>query len=466
MISLASTIHKKQFLLLLPFFIFIISFLLRIYKLPEFAAYHEDQVRDMLFIKEHYDNQTAILLGPKASVGNFFLPPFWYYLMSVVYFISDSPVAQAFMVALISALTTVAIFFFMTKFFDLWSAVFASLIYAASHFSIEHSRFAWNPNPIPFFIVLSLIGLYYFLYKKKDSGFIVAAISSNLALQLHYQGSIIFLFIFFYVIYKRRLSWRLFILYSFINIVLFLPFFVYEFTNNFKNTQGIVDFVLQNRSQRYFGVPVFIKFMINDFSLFLSSVFIFKQQIIGYILLAVFCFSFIFVKPKNDTEQTLWHMVLFSIILLFVYRNSLIPFYLLFLIPLLIMYFVIVAKNIMGKKLATYTFIVFLSLGLITSPTFAQTDKTYVSLKEVVTNISQNKNYCVTYDIFKETFIEKKLTYLFAISHNPPAIQNCKKEFLICEPAKCTIALTQFKKTIKIKSLSTHTGVFIYEVTR
>ena len=75
--------NKKEAFIILG--LFFLAFFLRIYKLPAFLSYHQDQVRDLLFIKSHFDKKTIFLLGPKASIGNFYLPPFWYYLMALSY---------------------------------------------------------------------------------------------------------------------------------------------------------------------------------------------------------------------------------------------------------------------------------------------------------------------------------------------------------------------------------------------
>src|SRR3989338_8218992 len=190
---------------LIIIWIFFLGFFLRIFRLPNFISYHQDQVRDLIYIQDHFQQGQMILLGPKASVGNFFLPPFWYYLMAIGYFFSPSPVAPAFIVALLSALTIIVIYKFCEKFFCQRIAFFAGLIYAVSHVSIEHSRFAWNPNPVPFFTILTFYFLYTFIFEKKESGFYLGAIFANLAFQLHYQGMVILSFFFLGVIINKQM---------------------------------------------------------------------------------------------------------------------------------------------------------------------------------------------------------------------------------------------------------------------
>ena len=147
---------KKNQEIIIIIWLFLFALSLRLFRLPDFIAYHQDQVRDLFYVKDYFIRGQIFLLGPKASVGNFFLPPFWYYLMALGYIFSSSPVAPAFIVAFLSALTTIIIYIFCKKFFCQRIAFFSALIYAVSHVSIEHSRFAWNPNPMPFFTILTL----------------------------------------------------------------------------------------------------------------------------------------------------------------------------------------------------------------------------------------------------------------------------------------------------------------------
>ncbi|MGB9883142.1 MAG: glycosyltransferase family 39 protein, partial [Microgenomates group bacterium] len=211
-------------------FVFFLTFFLRFFDLPRFISYHQDQVRDLLYVKKHFDNHQIILLGPKASVGNFYLPPFWYYLMTIAYFFSPSPLAPAFMVVILNSLTVVFIYIFAKKFFDQKTAIFSSLLYAVSPISIEYSRFAWNPNLIPFFTILTLYFLFLYLFEKNNLlYFVLGVIFANLSLQLHYQGFIIFSFYFLAILLFKKLDLKKLFLYIFLNLILVLPFLIYEF---------------------------------------------------------------------------------------------------------------------------------------------------------------------------------------------------------------------------------------------
>ncbi|GAB4219339.1 MAG: hypothetical protein Fur009_4990 [Candidatus Microgenomates bacterium] len=470
-------IKNKYFFL---FFIFGLTFFLRVYNLPKYISFHQDQVRDLFYIKEHIDKKTPILLGPKASVGDFYLPPFWYYLMAISYFFSPSPLSPAIMVAFLNSLAVIFIYLFADKFLDKKTAFFSSLLYAVSPISIEYSRFAWNPNPIPFFTILTFYFLYLYLEKNNIFYFIFGSIFANLTLQLHYQGFIIFSFYFFIILLLKKINLRKFFIYIFLNFLLILPFFIYEYQNNFSNTLGIINFVLKNQNHplKFFGIPFFIKFLFSDFSLFLGKVVAFKNKILGLVFFGLLILFIIKnLKSKDKKIRILNYFMIYSFFLFFIYKNSLIDFYLLFFIPPFIIYLIYNLFKIIPKNIAAGFLMFLFILNIIKSPVFGTFDNTYLWLTKSVNEVVKNNNYCVFYDIFPETFIENKLKYLFSLEKNKEENncslllenkkpKNIKVIYYFCEPAKCQpdkFKILDFEP-IKFKQLDSDVKIYKYNL--
>lgn len=460
----------------MPVCIFLIAFFLRIFRLTEFAAYHQDQVRDLIYVKNHFDLGSIILLGPKASVGNFFLPPFWYYLMSLSFIFSRSPLAPAFMVVVFSSLTAVIIYLFSNKFFNKNIAFFSALLYSVSHMSIEHSRFAWNPNPIPFFTILTFYFLYEYLFENKKRGFYLGLIFANITLQLHYQGFVVVAFFYLILLLNRKINIKQFIYSIIINLLLILPFITYEIINKLPNSRGIIDFITSQSKNnlKYLGVPFFIKYIVREFSLFLSRTIFLKEKFLGYLFLFGLGISFI-LKNKSTKYNILRIFLFFSLGMLFFYKNSLIDFYLLFLIPIIIIYFVLFISSYFSQKIASLIFFIIVLVSIYTSPSFYGFDKTLLSIKQAVKLTTMTQNYCHIYKIFPETFIENKIKYLVSLEKNSPIKTNCEKIlrgwmclpnvktiYYLCEPAKCQ---NQFNLELskKIDQGDYWAGVDIYQ---
>ncbi len=460
---------------------FLVGFFLRVFRLPDFISYHQDQVRDLFYVQNYFEQGKIILLGPKASVGDFFLPPFWYYLMSIAYFFSSSPVAPAFIVVVLESLTTLFIYLFCEKFFSQKVAIFASILYAVSPLSIDYSRFAWNPNPIPFFTMASFYFLYIYTYRKKNYGLWLGIICANLALQLHYQGMVVLVFFVLVLFVTKKLSIKQFVKLIVVNLILFLPFFIYEFNHNFENIRGVITFLFKTQSGsglRFFGVPFFIKFIFRDFSAFIGETLFFKNQILGFIGLLIFGLSLFFVKSKNPLIKLLKYFLIFSFIMLFFYKNSLINFYLLFLIPTVIIYLTIIINNFLPEKITVIIIFLVVLLNLYFSPAFGKTEGTYTAIKNVVNLIAKNENYCPSYRIFDQNYIRSKYQYLFSINQNKPVNFNCdlttyfqsnpkvKNTFYICEAPLCQYEYVDFFQFREISQKPFDTGVRIYKLER
>jgi len=461
--------------------IFFLGFFLRIYRLHEFISFHQDQVRDLLYIKDHFEKKQMILLGPKASVGDFYLPPFWYYLMSFAYLFSPSPLSPAVLVALINSLTVFLFYFLGKSFFDKKVALVSSFIFAISPFSIEYSRFAWNPNPIILFSFLTFYFLLSYLKKESLNDFILGTVAANLSLQLHYQGFIIFSFYFLTILFFKKINLKKFIIYLVINLLLILPFIIFEIKNHFPNILGIINFIINNQTKnnlKLFGIPFFVKFILFDFSSFISRTLFFKNLILGYLGLAIIFFLMIknFFSKKQETK-ILNYFFIFSFFMFFIYKNSLIDFYLLFLVPFLILYFVIFLKDFLKNNfLFTTVVFILIFLNLVNSPVFGRFDNTYLWLERSVKTVTKEKNFCVFYDIFPQTFIEDKLRYFFSIeknkeenncqkilnSKNPKEFKNIKNIFYFCEPAICFRKNLNFQNKKEIRFPDLEYGVKIY----
>lgn len=476
----------KNKVFFLVFLIFFFSLFLRIFHLERYISFHQDQVRDLFYLKEHFQKGKLILLGPKASVGDFYLPPFWYYLMSIAYIFSPSPLAPAFLTAILGSLTAVFIFLFAKKFLRKKMAFITSLLYVVSPLAIEYSRFAWNPNPIPFFIILTFIFLYEFLFENKENRFIYGTICANLAFQLHYQGFIIFSFYFLILFLFKKLNLKRFITYLLINLILISPFLIYEVQNNFKNLGGIINFFLNSQIKtplKFFGIPFFVRFIINDFSSFLAKTMFFKNLIFGYLFLFILLITLLGfllnhhrAKRMDRVFKLFSYFLIFSFIMLYFYKNSLVDFYLLFLMPVIIIYFLIILKIFFNEKVISWFFFILITVNLLKSPAFGAYDKAFVWLQQSVKTISTKNNYCIIYDIFPENYIESKFRYIISLVKNKPVYDYCpqvtircdpkiKTIYYICEKAICKFPI-KIGKITEINSLSdlSDYGIKIYEI--
>ncbi len=190
------------FLLCLLFALF-----LRFYRLENYMIFLGDQGRDAIVVKEMWTKQHIPLIGPPTSVGNIYLGPLYYYMMFIPMILTGfNPVAASAMVAVIGVLTVGLIYYLGKIWFGKPAGLVAAFLYSISPITINYSRFSWNPNPLSFFTLVSIFGL----YKLHTSGnffwLILTGASLAFALQMHYLAAILIPICF--IIWAGEVLWR------------------------------------------------------------------------------------------------------------------------------------------------------------------------------------------------------------------------------------------------------------------
>src|SRR3989339_1032997 len=162
--------------------------------------------------------------------------------------------------------------------------------------------------------------------------------------------------------------------------------------------------------------------------------------------------------------------------MLFFYKNSLINFYLLFLIPIIIIYLTIIINDFLPEKISAAIIFLIIFLNLYFSPTFIENKSAYKAVKNAVDIIAKNENYCPSYRIFNQNYIKSKYQYLFFINKNKPVNINCdlttylqsspkvKNTFYICEAPLCIYEFVNFSQFKEISQKPFDTGVRIYQL--
>lgn len=239
-------ITKNKIIILLVL-ITICGAYLRLYRFGDLARFNTDQVRDTVIVEKIMKGNSFPLLGPKAGGTLFKLGPAFYYIETFSGFIfGNTPSGIALIVGILSVVSIPLLFFFLKNYFPNNISLFLTLIYSFSFYAIKYSRFAWNPNIIPFFFILFLLSLLKIIQsrdKKIEMWHILLAVSMGIGTQLHtlllILMPVLFLLAYAYIFIKeKKLYWgRIIIMISAV-LLLNLPFFVYDFQNNGKNLKS------------------------------------------------------------------------------------------------------------------------------------------------------------------------------------------------------------------------------------
>lgn len=236
--------HKIETAIFLA--IILVASFVRFYKIREFVVFLGDEGRDALVVKRMIVDHDLTLLGPTASVGGFYLGPVYYYFMIPAMILSGlDPVGPAVMVAIMGITTVALLYYILRDWFGRFPAQITALLYALSPGVVTFSRSSWNPNPMPLFSLLSVIGLHYAITKKKLYLAFLSAVCLGIAIQLHYLGLLLgpVLAIITFVQAPRKTWAKLIPTQIFGFLVGASLYLAFEIRHGFPNIKSVIEFV-------------------------------------------------------------------------------------------------------------------------------------------------------------------------------------------------------------------------------
>lgn len=229
------------------------AFIVRAYNHEPWLYFKMDQARDAFLIANAVENGPGELplLGPRAGAtelehGFLNLGPIFYYFqyLSGVIFHSTAPEVFSYPDLFFSIAVLPLLYVFCRLYFKKYISLIIVTLYAFSFLIIQYSRFAWNPNSLPFFAILSFLALLKMMNTENEKAkrwwTVLWATGLAVGSQLHFVGffclvGVSGLTIFFHYdlwkmknikdIFKKVNSKRIFILASFF-LTTFLFFYI------------------------------------------------------------------------------------------------------------------------------------------------------------------------------------------------------------------------------------------------
>ncbi len=234
---------KKILFMLLA--IMLLGTFLRAYNFTPWLHFELDQSRDAkladLAIQEGPGELQ--LLGPKAA-GTFLRlgPIFYYFQYAGALVFGDTPQGMAYPTLIFGILTIPLVYLFSRRFFSISVSLAIAAIVACSHFLVMYSRFAWNPNAIPFFVLLAFYGLLRAVDQneaKRTRWFVVSSTACAIATQMHF---LVFLalptaVVAFLVLKRPKLPWKAWASAILVFLFLYIPVIVNDIKTQGANTK-------------------------------------------------------------------------------------------------------------------------------------------------------------------------------------------------------------------------------------
>lgn len=349
--------NRTEVILLIT--ILLVASFFRLYRISDYMTFLGDEGRDAIVVREILHGNLT-LLGPRASAGDFFLGPIYYYMMAPFLLLTNyDPVGPAIMVALIGIATVYLVYHVGREFFGRYAGLIAAALYAISPLIVSYSRSSWNPNPMPFFSLLMLYILYKGILDGKILKFVFVGFLLGIAMQLHYLSTFLAVIVFFFVVFGNFLvSKKSFFKKSFVHLLVILggfiagisPFLLFELRHGFPNSRTIFRFIFQDNTSESYEMGRSFVGNIWDVSYRLFARLVTKypppEQVnvseslvlqiwMGVTILLAVLSVFYLLRHKNKLQKTfliLW--MILGIGLFGIYKKNIYDYYFGFMFPL------------------------------------------------------------------------------------------------------------------------------------
>jgi hypothetical protein len=179
--------HKTYILLGL---IVVAGIFLRTYHFHDWLYFYPDQARDVKNVGDYLNGKIPLpLIGFRAASTFFDLGAMYYYFQIISgKLFGVAPETMAYPDLFFNILAIPLLYYFLKSYFKTDISLILTAVYAVSYYAVEYSRFAWNPNPMPFFVLLYLLSLWKFLSEREKThwGWILGlGVAIGVGIQLH-----------------------------------------------------------------------------------------------------------------------------------------------------------------------------------------------------------------------------------------------------------------------------------------
>lgn len=300
--------YRYYFLLSL---IFVFELFLRFYQTETRNPFGWDQINNAWAAQKIIDNHEFPLLGFQAKLNSgIYVGPPYYYLISIIYFLTDlDPVASGIFAGITSIFTFFTLFYVTKKLFSLNVAIIAVFLNTFAFAGIMWDRIQGPANFIP---SLSLI-IFYSLYKIV-TGYpkFIVLLSLALGIYLHVHLTFIFFPIVIALLLPFFSKTKEMFQYVFISFVLFIIFLAPSIIALIQNSQHSVN-ALNYGNSYYHGfhltrVMQLVSDSLIQFEFFFSLSFLSPLK---YVIIPIFFFFYLSNSVSRE-KLLLCYLVILS----------------------------------------------------------------------------------------------------------------------------------------------------------
>ena len=394
---------KKHWLIIA---ILLIASFLRLYRIGDYMEFLGDQGRDVVIIKDFLKHGNLFFIGPQTSIGNMYLGPYFYYLISPSLLLSNfSPVGPAIFIALLNIATAYLIFYISKKWFNPQTGYIAAFLFAISPTVIKYSNFIWNPNIMPLFALLFVYFFFESFRSKHYRYLIYASLAFIMVINSHYLGLTILTFTGLFWAYKllifiktKSKQLKPFLTNSLLALAVFIlslvPQVLFDIKHNGQNIKALINFFAYRETtvniKPYKAIPV-LPSLFNQVN---TSLLAGKNETVGIIIsitFAVLLLFFIFKsKAKKSSFWIIFSWYLFGLVALALYKQHIYDHYFAFLFPVV---FILIGFLINKFKLIGIPLFILITIfSLSNNPFRWQPNRQLQTVNKIADLIISNSN--------------------------------------------------------------------------
>ena len=336
----------------------ILALILRVWRINEFAIFLSDQAIDSYAVKNIIEGNFT-LLGPRASVGNFFNGPAIYYLMLPFYFVMKlDPLAGTYFQIFLQLATIPFIFLLGKRIGTDMTGYLSAVLFAISPLFIYYSKAAFNSYPALF---LSVLIIYLMTFEKKKMWhFLIAGFATGVLVQAHYLLYVYAFFYFIYVVMQKSIKNSL--AYFAGCLIGVSPFLLFELRHNFFNVNAIFMHIVNGGGEKIILADRFAQLFTS-----ISQILGYKDVLLGVVVLLTVIFAcFTFIRKQNYLWNIFSLCFLACTLSLIIYKGTIQNHYLIGIQPVIVLmlaYFVTTVKTNKTYILLVSFFVIVASLS-------------------------------------------------------------------------------------------------------
>ncbi len=218
------------------YLIVLVAAFLRLYRIDT-TEFDGDQAT--IFGMAHYALQHGLLVATSNYASIHILnPPGIVYLLMLPAAISADPLAGSIMTALCMVLAVLLTYIFVRRYYGRLAGTIAALLFATSARAVFYSRFMWQQNLLPLFVILFMFALFRGVVERRRWWLAPALFLLGLLLQLHATGGLLVApLLVAFVLAPETVRWRDLALGVLLLLISYSTYILWEVSAHFMDVQ-------------------------------------------------------------------------------------------------------------------------------------------------------------------------------------------------------------------------------------